>query len=401
VIDSRRIAPPLLAISVLVAIARGMLLLLLPIDGLAAGGLLGGFALPGMLSVGSSSMPVLGALLVERLGHKRVWVAALTLAGVGALVIALSETTLGRALGALLYGSGSGLGLIARLTYLSDALSIATRGRIVSAVGGMGRIGMFIGPALAGLLATRVSRDAGLFVAAALAFAAAATVLLLPGCATLPSKEARGHVLSFLPRVLRSHWPTFSRVGLVMFALAFIRSARMLLIPICGTMLGLDEGAVGFAKSASMGIDMLLFYPAGLIMDRKGRKWTAIPCLVILSLGVLVVGLAETTLVFVVGAMVAGFGNGLGAGINMTMAGDFSPREGRAEFIGVWTLMTEIGSVTSPFASGLIAQTLTLGPASAVVACIGLGASAFMALAVAEPLRSRAGIRDGRADASP
>jgi MFS family permease len=85
-----------------------------------------------------------------------------------------------------------------------------------------------------------------------------------------------------------------------------------------------------------MGADMLLFYPAGLVMDRFGRKWTGVPCLLVLSTGVLLIGHADSASALLLGGLVAGVGNGLGAGINMTLAGDFSPRRGRAEFLGVW-----------------------------------------------------------------
>ncbi|MEK8227717.1 hypothetical protein NKG05_18850 [Oerskovia sp. M15] len=30
-------------------------------------------------------------------------------------------------------------------------------------------------------------------------------------------------------------------------------------------------------------VDMLLFYPAGKIMDRMGRLWVAVPCMVVLG----------------------------------------------------------------------------------------------------------------------
>ena len=40
-----------------------------------------------------------------------------------------------------------------------------------------------------------------------------------------------------------------------------------------------------FEQMASMGVDMALFYPAGVVMDRYGRKWAAVPCLVVLSIG--------------------------------------------------------------------------------------------------------------------
>jgi MFS family permease len=381
----------MLAASLLAAVASGMVFLLLPIDGLALGGLLGGFALPGMVSVGSASTPLVGAMLVARAGHKRVMLSGLLLGAVATLVIAHQQAALPRAAGAFAYGVGFGLYGLSRITYLSDAVVAEQRGRVVSAVGGMGRVGMFIGPAAGGLIASTFGRDRAVLCAGVLMALAALVLLAVPSCPTLPSSGPRRHPLSFVTQVISAHRGTFATVGMVMLALALVRSGRMLLIPICGTMLGMPEAEVGFIKSVSMGADMLLFYPAGVAMDRLGRKWTAVPCLLVLSAGLLIVGHAGNASQFLLGAVIAGVGNGLGSGINMTLAGDFSPREGRAEFLGVWALFTELGSVSAPFVMAAVAQALALGPAAVVVAAIGLGGGLWMAFGVREPLHRARG----------
>jgi len=379
----------MLASALLQAAAGGTVLLLLPIDGLRLAGLLGGFALPGMMSLGAALMPVPGAMLVARFGHKRVMSGGLTLASLAIAGLALGGATATRALTAFAYGVGLGLYGLSRITYLSDAVVPERRGRIVSAVGGMGRVGMFIGPATGGVLATHVGRSNALLFASALMAVAASTLQLVPSCATLPSREVHRNPLRLVRRVVSEHRRTFVTVGAAMLALALVRNGRMLLIPICGTVMGLDESTVGFVKSASMGVDMLLFYPAGVAMDRLGRKWTAVPCLMVLSIGVLLIGHAETYSGFLWAAMIAGAGNGLGSGINMTLAGDFSPHEGRADFLGVWSLMTEAGAASSPFVMGAVAGALALAPASMVVAVIGALGALLIARAVPEPLLRR------------
>ena len=389
-IGVRRLAPPTLAASLLQATAGGTVLLLLPIDGLHQAGLIGGFALPGMMSLGAALMPVPGAMLVARLGHKPVMGGGLALAALAVAALGLSTATSARALAAFVYGVGLGLYGLSRITYLSDAVPPDQRGRIVSAVGGMGRVGMFIGPAAGGFVAKSFGRDHALLGVALVMGVAALLQLFVPSCPTLPGREVHRNPLRLMRRVIGEHRHTFATVGAAMLALALVRNGRMLLIPICGTLLGLDEGEVGFVKSASMGVDMLLFYPAGLMMDRMGRKWTAVPCLIVLSIGVLLIGHAATYSAFLTAAVIAGAGNGLGAGINMTLAGDFSPREGRADFLGVWSLMTEAGAAASPFVMGSVASALSLGPASIVVAGVGGLGVVLVARAVKEPLVRRA-----------
>jgi hypothetical protein len=70
----------------------------------------------------------------------------------------------------------------------------------------------------------------------------------------------------------------------------------------------------------------------------------------------------------------------------MTLAGDFAPVKGRAEFIGVWRLSSDAGAAISPFVMGGIAELLVLGAAGTVTAGIGLLGMLVMAYAVREPL---------------
>ncbi|MGD8860922.1 MAG: MFS transporter [Myxococcales bacterium] len=386
-VGARRLAPPILAATLLAAVGRGAMFLLIPIDGLELGGIFGGFAVPGMFALGAVTTNIPGAILVSRFGHKPAMVGGLLTAIAGALGVALSESLLFVTLAAFAYGVGGGLWGFARLSYLSDMVDVTQRGRVVSAVGGSHRMGLFAGPALGGLAASALGRSTAVtLVALCVVIALLIVIAVLPPGRTLPS-PAGAHPLSMVRRVIADHRRTFATAGVAMLTLSLVRQARMLLVPICGVTLGLDTADIGFVKSLSMGADMALFYPAGLIMDRFGRKWTAVPCLTLLSLGVLAIGTAGSYLQLALGGLLAGIGNGLGSGINMTLAGDFSPREGRADFLGVWKLISDTGGSSSPFVMGTIASALALGPAAAVAAAVGLSGALLMALLVQETRR--------------
>src|SRR5215510_1278249 len=74
------------------AVAQGALLLLLPLDGLDRGGIFAGFAVPGMLGVGSALVNVPGAMAVTRFGHRAVMTSGLLAAALGAVVMATVST---------------------------------------------------------------------------------------------------------------------------------------------------------------------------------------------------------------------------------------------------------------------------------------------------------------------
>ena len=362
------------------------MLLLIPIQGLELGGLVGGFSLPGMFAVGAVLTNVPGAMAIGRLGHKPVMLFGLGLIAAAAVGVAYAPSLLWMNLAAFAYGLGQGFNAIGRVAYLADMVRSDQRGRVVSAVGGSHRIGMFIGPAAGGALSTWVDRPTAIMAVGVSAMLAFCVVLYrLPRGTTVPAR-VRSTPWTLVGRVLIAHRRTFASAGLSMLTLAMVRHGRMLLIPICGTVLGLEASEVGLVKSLSMGVDMMLFYPAGLAMDRFGRKWSAVPCLSVLSLGVLTIGFATSYETLLLGGLIAGFGNGLGSGINMTLAGDFSPVEGRAEFIGVWSLTSDMGSAVSPFVMGAVASGLSLASAAAVTASVGLAGAALVVFAVRETL---------------
>lgn len=373
------------------AVAQGALLLLLPLDGLEKGGIFAGFALPGMLGVGTALVNVPGAMAVTRFGHRAVMTTGLASAALGAVAMGMLPTSVFlMALAALVCGLGMGVWGLARLTFLAEAVPTERRGRVISAVGGVYRLGMLIGPALTGFGADAWGRSSVLYGAAGLNAASWLLIALaLPRTPPAPpgsTESTTQNPFGLVARVAREHGRVLATAGVAMWALALLRSARLLLLPICGTVMGLDPSQVGLVKSWSAAADALLFYPVGLAMDRLGRKWTAVPCLLLLSLGVLTIAWADSYAVLVVGGLIAGIGNGMGSGINMTLAGDFAPAKGRAEFIGVWRLWSDAGSAVAPFVMGTIAELLVLSAAGAVTAALGLAGMFVMAYTVREPL---------------
>ena len=89
-------------------------------------------------------------------------------------------------------------------------------------------------------------------------------------------------------------------------------------------------------------------------------------------------------------AMLAGFGNGLGSGINMTLGADFAPPTERGEFLGVWRLMGDSGSFAGPIFMGYIANLFALSTSFMVTSGMGLIGVLIMVFFVKETLVKRA-----------
>jgi MFS family permease len=285
-------------------------------------------------------------------------------------------------------GCGWSVWLLARLSFVTDAAPVAQRGRALSLLGGANRIGNFVGPFLGGFSAIAFGLGSAFVIQAVLALAASAVLYLA-------AREPNGYggapahgtgVSHSVPRILREHGNIFLTAGAATVAIQVLRTGRQVVIPLWGESIGLDAAQIGIIFGISSGLDMIMFYPVGVVMDRWGRKWTAIPCLLLMSAGLFLVPLTEGFGGLALVGLLTGFGNGMGSGIVMTLGADFSPAVGRGEFLGVWRLIGDIGTAGGPVVVSAVAGVATLGVASVAAGAIGVGGSIVMALFVTEPL---------------
>ena len=133
-------------------------------------------------------------------------------------------------------------------------------------------------------------------------------------------------------------------------------------------------------------IDMTLFPVAGYILDNFGRRYAAIACMSLLSLGLFLVPFTSGFTTLLLAAMLVGVGNGFGSGINMILGADFAPPKERGEFLGVWRLISDSGSFAGPIFMGYIANTFVLATALTVTSMLGLIGIFMMLFFVRETL---------------
>jgi MFS family permease len=134
-------------------------------------------------------------------------------------------------------------------------------------------------------------------------------------------------------------------------------------------------------------IDALTFYPAGKVMDIRGRRAVAVPCATILGISFVLMPLTHGAATLALVAMLMGFGNGIGSGIVMTFAADTSPEIGRPTFLGVWRELADGGAGIGPVI--LSAVTALAGLAFGIGVSGVVGFAAAGALWVWSPKSSR------------
>ena len=326
-------------------------------------------------------------MALERLGRK-----PLMLLGTGAVALSTLSITLAHVFPELVAcrlvaGIGTAMWNISRMAYVTEVIPISDRGRALSTFGGISRIGVFAGPAIGGFIGAQFGLRAPFLVSAALAGIAAIISGLLASEArdVKPTRpKMRWRIVGSL---VRTHYRDLTTAGAAQVFAQMIRAGRQIIIPLYGaSVVGLDVAAVGTIVSLAAAIDMSLFVPAGLIMDRFGRKFASVPSFLVLGLGMALVPLSRDYGTLLLATCVMAVGNGIGSGTMMTLGADLAPRQATGEFLGVWRLIGDAGGTAGPLVVGSIADLLGLSFAAFALAGIGMLAAGTLALFVRETL---------------
>lgn len=326
--------------------------------------------------------------LIARFGERRSMLFGTIALAVTPFVILVSHSPLVFAALVFVMGGSFAVWQLARLAYVTERAPLEVRGRALSLLGGTNRIGNLIGPLVGGVVAEAYGLETAFWIQAALACAASAVMyLLVRGDDRAAPAMAHGGIYGRFATVIVEHRKVFLTAGLATVAIQMLRRSREAAIPLWGDAIGLSPSQIGFILSGSILIEVMLFYPMGIVMDRWGRKWTGVPCLVFMALGLMLFPLTHSMTGLMLAGMVTGLGNGFGSGIAMTLGADFSPAAGRNEFLGVWRLVGDVGTAAGPMLIGGLTGAIGLG--GAIVASGGVGALGAVVLLffVREPLQ--------------
>jgi MFS family permease len=362
----RPILIPAFAPAVLFGIAEGAVL---PVVALTARHLGGSLAVASLvvalIGIGSLVSNIPSVLITTRYGERAAIIAAGGLAAAALLLAMLAPDNLVLGLAMLLVGSADAVFILARQSYLSEVVPVHLRARALSTLGGSARIGIFIGPFI-GAGAIQLAGTRGAYAVGAVAAAIAGLVGVFAGDLTLgPNRRGPDHGSVTVPMVLRSHRRVFLTIGLGVILVAAVRASRQVVLPLWAEHLGLSPAAGSLIYGLAGAIDMATFYPAGRVMDRRGRRWVAVPSMVIMGCALVLVPLTSAFATLVLAALLLGFGNGIGSGMIMTIGADNAPPIGRPAFLGIWRLLSDTGTCGGPVL--LSALTGVAGLATAVV----------------------------------
>ena len=309
--------------------------------------------------------PLFGGLLstlpagyiIDRFGRRVTLVGAPLLSAAAALAAFFASSYLEFLAYLTIGGIAQQTWQMSRLAAIADSVKSDQRGRQITTMNSMQRVGNMLGPLLGGLLGEALGLRVPFLVFAALAMIAVVPSYLLIK-ETAPSVLARrsgmvkpdaAPLRKSLTRPVLTYFIAqfFANVGrggavgnggpYIIFA-AFAYGAN-----------AAELGGILFAAGL-VGIPIMLL--SGQIMDRFGRKRQIVPGALVLSTGITAMGLTagfSMPFAYFMGAFIwINLGVSMMAGTMQTLGSDIAPVEARGRFFGVNRLIAEAGSMTNP-----------------------------------------------------
>lgn len=345
---------PVFAPSLLFGVAEGSLLPIIPASAGALGADLPTAAvITGLVMVGTLVADIPAARLINLIGERKAMLSAAAVGSLGVFVSLFSTTLWMLGAGMFLLGASVSVFALARHSFLTEAVPYSHRARSLSILGGVFRAGHFIGPMIGALLITLLDIQA-VYWSAVIFCALAALVLLFVKPDVMPDTPGTTKGATWM--VAKRESRKLATMGVVSAIMGSLRTARIVGLPLWALHIGLSPAVTALYIGIAGALDLALSYTSGQIMDRYGRRWSALPTLLGLSLTFALLTIATDPTTFLTVALLMSVANGVGSGIILVIGSDLAPQGERNEFLASYRLLVDAGVAATPLAiSGITA----------------------------------------------
>lgn len=328
-----------------------------------------------LIGIGQICGDIPAGALTERLGERNAMLLASGVAIIALAVCLIAPSVWVLMVGILGVGLAQAVWMLARQAYVTEVVPVRLRGRALATLGGVQRIGLFLGPFVGAAVMHFAGTNGAYWVHLGAAVAAGSMLFLAADVvgsgrtSTVPA--GLGNPLT----MIRDHATVWRTLGVAALLFGALRASRQVVIPLWAEHLGLSPTATSLVFGVAGAVDMVMFYPAGKVMDRFGRWWVAMPSMLVLGVSHLLLPFTHSVPTLLAAALLMGVGNGIGAGLIMTLGSDASPPTGRAEFLGIWRLTADTGTAIGPVIISGVTAAASLAPA-----ILAMGAIAVVAV---------------------
>ncbi len=166
------------------------------------------------IGLGTLISDVPTGMLLERFGRKPVMVAGTLLLTLSTLLLVFLPYFPALVALRLVAGLGTAMWNISRMAYLADVVPLRDRGRALSMFGGVSRIGVFVGPAIGGVVAQAFGLTSAFYISAgAAAIAALISIFFTHETRHVEVGVKRHMRWSVVGGVVRHHYKEFVAAG--------------------------------------------------------------------------------------------------------------------------------------------------------------------------------------------
>jgi MFS family permease len=326
-------------------------------------------------------------------------IGAATLSIIGLVIAVIAPNPVALGFGIFLIGLSAAVFALARHAFMTSFVPLAYRARALSTLGGTFRAGYFVGPFItAGVIQLTGSAHAAFWIHVVACLATVVILVTLPdptktfgvvAKVRLAGREMReGEALVEqesvgLFKTIHANRAVLSRLGLGAALIGALRASRQVILPLWAVSIGVSETNTALIIGIAGAVDFALFYTGGQIMDRFGRLWTALPSMLGLALGHLLLAfthdLDANVSWFIAAAMLLSVANGLGSGILMTIGADLADRSNPAPFLGAWRFTGNLGGAGAPLLVAGLTAVASIAVAAGAVGVLGLVGVAVLA----------------------
>jgi len=320
-------------------------------------------------------------IIVDKLGARVALLVGPMLIIGGALTVVLSPWFWLVLIAMAFAGMGNSTWMIGREIAGVGLVKPEQRGRMMSGFMGTNTAGMALGPALGGVLGDHIDFRAvflGYTIAAVFVLALS---LLAPvkGKDQMPSRvspESAGPKIPFwspkrimgIPALVREIEPgyraTYVTLVFATFMMMLYRMVLQSMLPLYVVLYrGFSASELGFLLSLQGIFVILMIIPAGLIMDKVGRKWATVPSTALPAISFALMPMADSLVEIGALLMLLGFASGLSLGSVATSTYDVIPAHARGRLQALRRTTSEVGGITGPLVGGRIATIANPGVA--------------------------------------
>jgi MFS family permease len=325
--------------------------------------------------------PVSGPI-VTRLGERAAAGLGVIIVGVSAVATGLAPTFLLAVILRGAGGAGSAMLFTALTSYLLKVVPKERMGRTLGIFYGAFNVGVIAGSPLGGTIAKHFGLASPLFVYAGLLFVAGGMYFwLVPEPRRpepRPGDESESGRAGSMRELLRRR-EFLAAIALNFAYLWMIAAVFDTLTPLfANERLGMSPQGIGVIFGVALVGELLVLYPSGGVMDRRGRRFVAVPSMLALAGMSAVLGVAGSPVALGGLMLILGLASGVAGVPAGAMLSDIAPQQSGTA-VGVFRFCGDLGLTLGPALAGLSIKAFGFGPAFVLMAIPLVGAAALAA----------------------